>query len=115
MELETSTWMLIFFLGLLTVSIWKIYAFLPNKPLADDDTTEESTALLDSIMLDTIARHGGNLLSSEQLFELMHEHEKFNKELFWRFNLNRLHQLLRHYYAKNPTTTSIEDIYKTLH
>lgn len=114
MELETSTWMLLFFLGLLTVSIWKIYAFLPNKPLADDDTTEESTSLLNSIMLDVITKHGDKNLTNQKLFELVKEDANFNKELFWRFNLNRLNQLLIQYYAKNPSTSSIEDIYNTL-
>ena len=42
MELDVKTWMMIFFILTLIVSIWKIYAFLPNKELPDDDTTAES-------------------------------------------------------------------------
>ena len=54
MELDTSTLMMIFFIIFLVISIWKIYAFLPNKQLEDDDTTEESKIDLTNVMLKTI-------------------------------------------------------------
>ena len=37
--------------------------------------------------------------------------KSFNKEHYWRFNKNRLNQLLKHYYLTNPHAMSIEDIY----
>ena len=94
MELSTSTWMLIFFIILLVVSIWKIYAFLPNKPLADDDTTKESQEDLLKIILKVIKESNGELSHSE-LFMKVQDDDMFNKERFWRFNQNRLNQFVK--------------------
>ena len=110
MELDTSTLMMIFFLIALVVSIWKIYAFLPNKELADDDTTGEAQKDLISIMVKTIHKQNGEL-TIDELYVYMVENEDFNKEKFWRFNKNKLKQLLESYYLKNPHAKSIEDIY----
>lgn len=113
MQLETSVWMLLFFLVLLTVSIWKIYAFLPNKQLADDDTTPQSQEELLTLMLDTISKNGPSL-DPQKLFTLMLLHEDFDKQRFWRFNQNRLNRLLEAYYLQNPHLSSIEDIYNSV-
>jgi len=110
MELDTSTIMLILFILLLIVSIWKIYAFLPNKQLEDDDTTEEAQSELISIMIKTIKSTNENV-SIDELFVYMMENEDFNKDKFWRFNKNRLNKLLEAYYIKNPHANSIADIY----
>ena len=37
-ELETSTLMMIVFIVALIISVWKIYVFLLNEQLPDDDT-----------------------------------------------------------------------------
>ncbi|WP_455756751.1 hypothetical protein [Sulfurimonas sp.] len=111
MELDTSTLMFIFFILLLIVSIWKIYAFLPNKQLADDDTTDEAQNELNAIMIKTIQNHNENI-SIDELFVYMVENENFNKEKYWRFNKNRLNKLLESYYIKNPHANCIADIYK---
>ncbi len=111
MELNISTIMMILFILLLVVSIWKIYAFLPNKELEDDDTTEASQEELINLILHVIKKHNGKLNSAE-LFEKIKSDEKFDTKHFWRFNQNRLNQLLNHYYIENPNTQSIEDIYK---
>jgi len=113
MGLSTSSWMLIFFVGLFTVSIWKIYVFLPNKPLADDDTTKESQEELLKVMLKVIKEYQGEL-SYEELFTRVKADENFDEKKFWRFNQNRLNQLLSYYHLKNPHTKNIEDIYKDL-
>ena len=113
MELETSTLMLIFFILLLTISIWKIYAFLPNKPLADDDTTPQAQEELISVMLSTIQNSNENI-SLDELYINMVENEDFNKERFWRFNKNRLNKLLNFYYIKNPQYQTINDIYEEI-
>jgi hypothetical protein len=113
LQLETSTLMLLFFLALLTVSIWKIYAFLPNKQLADDDTTPQSQEELITLMLETICKNGATL-DSQKLFTLMLLHEDFDKQRFWRFNQNRLNRLLETYYLRHPHLSSIEDIYNSL-
>jgi len=105
--------MLIFFVALLTVSIWKIYAFLPNKPLADDDTTKESQEELLKVILKVIKESEGEL-NREELFKRVKSDETFNKEKFWRFNQNRLNQLLSHYHLENPHTNNVADIYKDL-
>lgn len=110
---STATWMLLFFILFLAISIWKISAFLPNKPLLDDDKTEEATEELEKLMLKVILQKKG-LLDEKELFFAMSKDEDFNSELFWRFNLNRLKNLLRNYYTKNPSTTNITSIYTHL-
>lgn len=112
MELDTSTWMMIFFVISLVASIWKIYAFLPNKALEDDDTTDEATINLTNLMLNSIKRKNGNL-DIDELYISMQEDEDFNSEKYWRFNRNKLKQLLNLYYANNPEISSIEGIYKS--
>jgi len=112
MELDTSTLMMLFFVLFLVMSIWKIWAFLPNKQLEDDDRTEESESLLTSIMLDIIHKHQGKITEKE-LHEKMAEHEDFDKKLFWRFNLNRLKQLLLSHYMEHDVQ-SIEALHKKI-
>ena len=111
MEISTSTWMLIFFVIFLVLSIWKIWAFLPNKQLEDDDKTEEAQAELIALMLKVIKNNQGDL-SSKELFLKMQEDEDFNSETFWRFNHNRLNQLLREYYIKHPEVQNIKEIFE---
>ncbi len=113
MEFDTSTLMMIFFILFLAVSIWKIYAFLPNKELADDDTTEESKKELRDIMLKTIKSSDGTL-SIDELFVKIEESEDFDGQKYWRFNKNRLNQLLNVYYIEHPHIQSIEDIHKNI-
>jgi len=111
MELDTSTIMLVFFLFLLTISIWKIWAFLPNKALADDDKTEESESELTRVMIKVIKNNQGEL-DEKELFLKITEDESFDSKLFWRFNLNRLKHLLHAYYRENPKCETIKDIYE---
>ncbi len=113
MEFDTSTLMMIFFIIALVISIWKIYAFLPNKELPDDDTTEESRIDLTNIVLNSIKNSDGKL-SVDELFVKIEESEDFDAQRYWRFNKNRLNQLLNTYYIENPDTKSIEDIYKNI-
>lgn len=94
--MQTSTVMVIFFILLLIVSIWKIYAFLPNRQLEDDDTTKESQETLRAIMI-KVMKENGNHIEHRELFELMINDAEFNKERFWRFNQNKLNHLLSNY------------------
>lgn len=109
-EVTTSTWMLIFFIFFMIISISKIWAFLPNKKLADDDTTQEATQALEILMLKIVVQTQGKI-DEKELFLQMSKDEDFDSKLFWRFNLNRLKHLLKSYYAKNPDTTDIKSIY----
>ncbi len=113
MEFETSTLMLFFFLISFILSIWKIYLFLPNKQLADDDRTKESQDELLNITLHVIKSKGRDL-SVEELFDMIRESENFDKKRYWRFNKNRLNQILSSYYLKYPHTKSIADIHNNL-
>lgn len=113
MQLETSTLMMLFFFALLFISIWKIYAFLPRERLADDDTTQESFEELQKLMLIHIKNANGELTKKE-LFEAMKQDPNFDQTHFWRFNQNRLNQLLEKYYLQYPDTQSIMDIYKKI-
>jgi hypothetical protein len=112
MEFDTQTLMMFFFLLFLSVSIWKISAFLPNKVLVDDDTTQASHDELVRIMLKVIKNNEN--LNEKKIFELMLQDAEFDKTRFWRFNQNRLNQLLNKYYLENAELNSIEDIYKDL-
>nr|WP_275755458.1 hypothetical protein [Sulfurimonas sp. SAG-AH-194-C21] len=102
--------MLLFFLLFLTLSIWKIWAFLPNEQLVDDDRTEGSQEELISLMLKVIKDKKGNIQEDELLYA-MKKDKDFNAKLFWRFNQNRLKHLLDSFYIKNSNTQSIKDIY----
>jgi len=112
-ELETSTLMMIFFIIILVASIWKIYAFLPNEQLADDDKTKESQEELTNLILNVIKNSSENLTLNE-LFKKIKDDEKFDEKHYWRFNQNRLNQLLNNYYIKHPHINNIADIYKEI-
>lgn len=114
MEFDIQTLMLIFFILFLILSIGKIWAFLPNEQLEDDDTTEEARAELLRVMLLVIKEAKGERLSKKGLYEKMKRHKEFNTKRFWRFNLNRLKHLLNAYYLKHPETKTIEDIYNSM-
>ena len=103
--------MMVAFVSTLGFSGWKLYAFLPNKPLEDDDTTAVSIDELKGIMYEVI--HEGEL-EEENIFTKMKEHPKFDHEHFWRFNHNRLKQLLNSHFLDNPHHENIEHIHKHL-
>lgn len=103
---------MIAFILALVFSGWKLYAFMPNKPLRDDDTTARSVQELKSIMYEVI-RTGE--LEEEIIFTKMKDHPKFDQKHFWRFNHNRLKQLLERHYLENPHHKSIEHIHHSLH
>ena len=112
MKLDLSSWMLILFIILFVLSVWKIYAFLPNKPLADDDTTKESQDELLSIIVSVIKKNDAEI-SSKELYLKVIEDATFDSKKFWRFNQNRLNQLLKKYYTEHKSISSIKDIYKS--
>lgn len=86
------------FIAGLALSLYKVYLFLPQKPLADDDTTPESIALLEKIMVESHTEG----ISNEALYEEMLAHSEFDSKHFWRFNENRLRHLIEHYRLKEP-------------
>ncbi len=90
---------------------WKLYAFLPTKPLKDDDTTSVSVETLKTIMYDVI--HSGEL-DEEAIVTKMKEHPKFDHDHFWRFNHNRLKQLLNSHFLEHPHHQNIEHIHDHL-
>ena len=106
-----ETVMMVAFILALVFSGWKLYAFMPNKPLKDDDTTEHAVEELKSIMYEVI-RTGE--LEEETIVARMKDHPKFDREHFWRFNHNRLKQLLERHYLENPHHKRIEHILHSL-
>ncbi|MBD3799380.1 hypothetical protein [Sulfuricurvum sp.] len=97
--MKTIEWIMMgAFIGALGLSIWKVYAFFPNKRLSDDDTTPESVELLERIMVESY-RKG---ISHSELYEAMLAHPDFDPKHFWRFNENRLRHLIDHYRFKDP-------------
>jgi len=113
MNISLSTWMMVAFVAFMIVGIWKIYAFLPTKQLADDDRTEASEHEIVKLMLNVIQKKQGNLTEKE-LFLKIQEDEDYDSKLFWRFNHNRLNQLLSKYYIRHPECSNIQDIYKNM-
>lgn len=99
--MKTIEWiMMVAFVGGLAISLYKVYLFLPQKPLADDDTTPESVKLLERIMVECNNAHSH--LDEESLYQMMTEHHEFDHKHFWRFNENRLRHLIEHYRLKEP-------------
>ncbi len=90
--------MMLAFAGGLVLTLYKVYLFLPQKPLADDDTTPESVKLLEKIMVES--NHEG--MSEESLYAQMLKHPDFDPKHFWRFNENRLRHLIENYRLKEP-------------
>jgi hypothetical protein len=88
------------FIAGLALSLYKLYLFLPQKPLADDDTTPESVELLERIMVECNNTHPH--LDEESLYQMMTKHHEFDPKHFWRFNENRLRHLIEHYRLKEP-------------
>ena len=114
--MSVQTIMIIAFTAATVLAAWKLYAFLPNKPLPDDDSNEASKEELTTLMLEVIEkehRHEAPL-TAQELFEQIVRHEAFDKEHYWRFNRNKLNQLLQRYYLHYPHTGSIPAIYDHL-
>ena len=114
MEFDTSTWMMIAFVVAMVLSAWKMYPFLVNRTLEDDDTGEDSHEYLVAHM-NKVLQESQEVPTVQELHTTMTQHKEFDKEKHWRFNQNKLQQLLYKHYAKYPHLTSIEDIHKELH
>jgi len=113
MKLDTSTWMMIAFVLGMVLSIWKMYPFLVNRTLEDDDTGEDSHEFLVGVMHKTL-QELEEVPTLNELHQKMTQHTEFDKERFWRFNPNKLNQLLHKHFTKFPHLNSIEDIHKEL-
>jgi hypothetical protein len=99
--MKTVEWvMMVSFLGALVLSFYKLYLFFPKTALADDDTTPESIALLEQILVET--DQSSPSLNEEELYQKMTEHPLFDSKHFWRFNENRLRHLIQNYRLKVP-------------
>lgn len=114
--MSIQTMMLIGFIVVTALSVWKLYHFMPMKPLPDDDTDEASKEELTELMLTVIEqRHTPEQpLDEKALFEYIVTHEAFDKKHYWRFNPNKLNQLLNRYYILNPDTGSLPAIYEQI-
>ena len=113
MDLDNSSWMMVAFVVVLVLSIWKMYPFLVNKTLEDDDTGEDAHEELVQHM-HKILQECEHTPDTKELYEKMIQHKEFDKEKFWRFNQNKLHQLLNKHFAKYQHLNSIEDIHKEI-
>ena len=103
--------MMIAFVFALVFSGWKLYAFMPKKPLKDDDTNPQATQELMDLMYRVIAT---GITTEEDLLQEMKTHPDFDAEHFWRFNLNRLNKLLEKHYLIHPEHTSLKEIASSL-
>lgn len=82
---------------------------MPNKQLEDDDNTQEAVDQLTFIMIDII-QTSSTPPTHKELFILMRSHRDFDEKHFWRFNENKLYQLLQKYYIIHKLS-SIEEIH----
>lgn len=114
MDFTLSTWMMIAFVVGLLLSAWKLYSFMPTKKLQDDDTGEDSYETLKKIMRDVLLDFK-DAPALSNLYNSMKEHKEFDEKKFWRFNENKLRQLLNRYYLLNEHQNSIEDIHADVH
>ncbi|MCJ7764980.1 MAG: hypothetical protein MUP09_03470 [Thiovulaceae bacterium] len=103
--------MMVAFVLALVLSGWKLYTFMPTRALKDDDTTPDSKEKLKKIMYEVI-REGA--VEEDILFDKMKEHPHFDKKHFWRFNQNRLRQLLKDHYLEYPGHQNIRHIHHHL-
>ena len=103
--------MMVAFILAIGFSLWKLYAFMPSKPLQDDDTTPESTQELMRLMYSAIK---AKKLNKDHIEAHMKMDSTFDEKHFWRFNANRLNKLLDQHFLENPEHKSIEDIHKAL-
>ena len=92
-EFNTSSLMLVFFTLSFIVSIWKIYPFLQTRVLEDDDTTEASQEELLKIILKYYDKDEVNP-DTKKLLEKIKADADFDTNHFWRFNQNKLNQIL---------------------
>jgi len=92
------------FAAALGLSVWKLYAFLPTKALADDDTTPAAQEVLHTLMLCCAAELAAcdEAPTPERLYAAMIAHERFDAERFWRFNPNKLNNLITRHRLRNP-------------
>jgi len=89
------------FIAGLGLAVYKLYLFFPKTRLKDDDTTLQSVALLEKILVETDTNYPH--LTHEALYVQMQQHPQFDPQHFWRFNENRLHHLINQYRFTNPT------------
>ncbi len=98
--------MMIAFILACVLMMWKLYSFMPTKPLEDDDQNEKSIEQLELLMLKAIK---SGIKEKKDIFNFIISDKNFDKKHFWRFNENRLNQLLNTYMLKNKIS-KIEDI-----
>jgi hypothetical protein len=99
-NMETIQWlMLIGFTVALGLSLWKVYLFLPSKPLPNDERDPQSVQKLQHIMLECNQINPD--MDEEALFQKMTEHKDFDSKYYWRFNPNRLRHLIEDYRFKD--------------
>ena len=106
--------MLITFLFLFVLSIWKLKPFLSTRELKDDDRTPHSIELLYGYIFEVLESVLVNKedVTIEELFEMIISLENFDKEHFWRLNPNRIRLLVNEFYLKNPEVHTLKEMHK---
>lgn len=98
---ETIQWLMMSgFILALGLSGWKLYLFLPSKPLPNDERDPQSVQKLQEIMVECNQINPN--MDEETLFQKMTQHKDFDSKYYWRFNLNRLFHLIEDYRFKDP-------------
>jgi len=111
--MDDDSFLIAFVIGMI-LSMWKIYPFLVNRTLEDDDTGEDSHTLLVDIMYEVL-KEFKKVPTLNELHDAIKAHEKFDTKKLWRFNPNKLNQLLNRHYLESEHLNSIEDIHHEAH
>lgn len=113
-KISLDTLMMIFFVLLLIISVWKLYVFMPNKKLSDDDTDENAHHELEQLMLKVLpySYNENEKIMLRNIYENMLADDSFDKEHYWRFNPNRLNKIIESYLLVHEDCHNIHDIFK---
>jgi hypothetical protein len=100
-NMQTIQWLMMgAFIVALALSVWKIYLFLPNKPLPNDERDPASVEKLQRIMVE--CNEINPKMDEATLFQKMIQHKDFDSKYYWRFNLNRLRHIIDDYRFIDP-------------
>ncbi len=90
---DIQTWLLIIFLIVLVLGLYKVYAIF-NTPITGPDTKTQHKQL-QNIIEDFLIKLDRTDLNSQELFELLIQNDDLKDETYKNFNLNRLNQVLQ--------------------
>lgn len=100
--MSTQYLMMIAFLLLFSISIWKLQAFFSTKELVDDDRNEVSINLLYGYIYQVLQNSDApNTLNMQELYEKVIQLNDFDTKHFWRLTPHRILNMVNEFYVVN--------------